>query len=461
MLKIKNLFQDKGNFVPITFLLLAVSSLILMVSFVFIKDLYNIFPSFMPSGKILNLSTINSLNIRISNFLWPYCSIFFISFYLLPRLTGKTMYLYRFTTLVAMSTIVISIFAPVNLNNKNSLFGLPVQLSTLRLIFLIIFTISILYSFLKKNEHSLFVSGYFLLSSLVFLLVGAYSITIEFKTNADIMILNSFFVSSQIYIGIGFATMSVIFYLATKGLGGILESRPLSSIALWGYLFLLPWAGFKHYYGTYIPNWLENTSTYMSLGLIIPLLAFLSNILKTIQSSENKSGLTYSYLSNSIFLFSIGNLLLILSAVPSLLPLTSFTLWDSAISLSFMLSFLSVLLSLYSYSIPKLLGREFVGNRVSFHLYKIGSIASIAAISMSGIYSGYLWSAGANSGMLTTFGEGYRIVWGVISPLLSIQTIGSMLILFSCLVFFIDALRSITSGSIVPQEVFKEVEKNE
>ena len=80
---------------------------------------------------------------------------------------------------------------------------------------------------------------------------------------------------------------------------------------------------------------------------------------------------------------------------------------------------------------------------------------------MSGIYSGYLWSAGANSGMLTTFGEGYRIVWGVISPLLSIQTIGSMLILFSCLVFFIDALRSITSGSIVPQEVFKEVEKNE
>ena len=135
MLKIKKLFQDKGNFVPITFLLLAVSSLILMVSFVFIKDLYNIFPSFMPSGKILNLSTINSLNIRISNFLWPYCSIFFISFYLLPRLTGKTMYLYRFTTLVAMSTIVISIFAPVNLNNKNSLFGLPVQLSTLRLIF--------------------------------------------------------------------------------------------------------------------------------------------------------------------------------------------------------------------------------------------------------------------------------------------------------------------------------------
>ena len=145
--------------------------------------------------------------------------------------------------------------------------------------------------------------------------------------------------------------MCIIFFLATKGIGGTLENNSLSYITLWGYLFLFPWVGFQFYFGSFLPNWLENIAIYMSLGLIVPLLAFLPNIIKTIQSSRKEKGLILKYLNYAIYLFVFANLLIIVGGVPSIVPLVSFTIWSEAISWSFILSLASGMLGLYYLSL--------------------------------------------------------------------------------------------------------------
>ena len=80
--------------------------------------------------------------------------------------------------------------------------------------------------------------------------------------------------------------MAIVHFLMTRPLQTLLFNKTLSSITFWGFLFLLPWTNFKYYYGSVLPNWIENISIYLSMSLVVPLLAFLVNYIKTIQSKE-------------------------------------------------------------------------------------------------------------------------------------------------------------------------------
>ena len=458
---IKNLFDNRGNSIPTIFLFLSLISVLTTVSLLFINGMYGIFPKALPSGELINSNTINTLIMSIRNFIFIYTSLFFLSFYLIPRLTGKTFSGLKPATAFSgliLGIIIVSQF--FSFESKNH-FGISYSLSIILMVALILFSLITAINFIRRAEKSLFISGYFLLASLISLVASAYSIRIELKTTADLMIINSFFASSQIYIGGGFASLCIIFFLATKGIGGTLENNSLSYITLWGYLFLFPWVGFQFYFGSFLPNWLENIAIYMSLGLIVPLLAFLPNIIKTIQSSREEKGLILKYLNYAIYLFVFANLLIIVGGVPSVVPLVSFTIWSEAISWSFILSLASGMLGLYYYSIPKLMGREYKKDSISHYLYIIGSALVVVSLASSGIVSGYMWTAGANAGTFTTFGEGYALTWKAISQFYYLSTLGSAILTVSIGAFFINTLRTLTSGIVVAQEVLTGVNDNE
>ena len=105
---------------------------------------------------------------------------------------------------------------------------------------------------------------------------------------SDNFFINSMYLSTHIYVGCSFVFLSIFYFLITKGMQATLFSKTLGTISFWGYLFLLPWSGFKYFYGTTLPDWIENVSIYLSLSLIIPLLALIVNYSKTIATKENK-----------------------------------------------------------------------------------------------------------------------------------------------------------------------------
>ena len=115
--------------------------------------------------------------------------------------------------------------------------------------------------------------------------------------------INSLYISSHIYVGFSFVFLSILFFLITKGMNGTLYSKTLSSITFWGYMFLLPWTNYKFYYGSVLPNWIENVSLYLSLGLLIPLLSLLVNYQKTVSTRQVENDLTYE-LVNACLLYT-------------------------------------------------------------------------------------------------------------------------------------------------------------
>ena len=136
-------------------------------------------------------------------------------------------------------------------------------------------------------------------------------------------------------------------------------------------------------------------------------------------------------------------------------------MWSEAISWSFILSLASGMLGICYYSIPKLMGREYKVENISHYLFIAGSALVVMSLASSGIISGYMWTAGANAGTFTTFGEGYALTWKAISQYYYLSTLGTAMITISIGTFFINTLRTIASGVVVAQEVLTGVTDNE
>ena len=85
-------------------------------------------------------------------------------------------------------------------------------------------------------------------------------------------------------------------------------------------------------------------------------------------------------------------------------------------------------------------------------LSKISYLLLLINNTVLGVNSGYSWNAGANAGSPTIYGEGYGIVWSLISFNFSMNTFISLLLLGSGFLYLISILRAISSGSITTVE---------
>ena len=241
----------------------------------------------------------------------------------------------------------------------------------------------------------------------------------------------------------------------TKPLGATLFNKTLTAITFWGFLFLLPWTNFKYYFGSVIPNWLENVSIYLSLSLLIPLLAFAVNYVKTIQTKEGKGNKSSSLMSFSVIIFLITNLLHIISSFENILPLVGLTNFQNVINQGYIGSLIFASISFVYYLIPKVFGRlvkysrleDFVFSGLKF-MYPVLLINNF----LIGVNSGYSWNAGANAGSPTIYGEGFSLLWNVVGINYSANTFISLLLMVLSFLFFISIARSISSGDVTTVE---------
>ena len=272
---------------------------------------------------------------------------------------------------------------------------------------------------------------------------------------SDIFLVNSLYTGTHIYVGVAFIYMAIVHFLMTRPLQAVLFNKTLSSITFWGFLFLLPWTNFKYYYGSVLPNWIENISIYLSMSLIVPLLAFLVNYIKTIQSKEVDGVESLNLLNFSVILFSITTIFHMISSFENLLPILGITNFVNVITYGLIGSLVLATISLSYYLIPKLYGREVNYSRledITFFGFKISYLLLLINNTLLGVNSGYSWNAGANAGSPTIYGEGYGIVWSLISFNFSVNTFISLLLLGSGFLYLISVLRAISSGSITTVE---------
>ena len=249
----------------------------------------------------------------------------------------------------------------------------------------------------------------------------------------------------------------------TKGINATLFSKTLSSITFWGYLFLLPWTNYKFHYGSVLPNWIENVSLYLSLGLAIPLLSLLANYLKTVSTRDSENLIIYELVNVSFLVFFITNIFQIVSSFSNLIPILSVTSFEGAIRYGYVYSLVLITIPFVYYLIPRIFGREVVYTRMetaNSFLLRFVILLTLFINGIIGINSGYAWNAGANAGNPTIFGEGYLITWSLISTPYSINLFLSLLLLLGIFLFSITTIRAISSGPITEIESVELVEED-
>ena len=308
---------------------------------------------------------------------------------------------------------------------------------------------------LAKKESAIFSSAQFIYGAVVFYFLSLLVARGELIVFTDSLLITSLYTSTHIYVGISFIYLAIIHFLMTKPIDATLFSKTLASITFWGFLFLLPWTSYKYYFGSVLPNWLENVSIYLSLSLLIPLLAFAVNYVKTVQTREVEINRSGSLMNFSVLLFLLTNVLHIVSSFENLLPLVGLTNFQNVITYGYYGSLVMGSVSLTYYLVPKLFGRtvkySLLENLV-FSGFKITYLFLLMNNFLIGVNSGYSWNAAANAGTPAIYGEGFNIVWNLVGVNYSANTFISLLLLGVSMLFLISILRAVSSGDITTVE---------
>ncbi len=456
-MKIK-LFPKNEQELSKLFVLIFPLTLLLSLTISFLKNAYFTFANLLPHNAIFNYGFLDRVDTQTSLGLVFGAALCLSFSYLFSKSLGRATVLFPlvFLTLLGIvGTEFLDIL--VNFFSQNSAYDLGNSSVLILLKILVVFGLFGLSSLnlLAKKEPSIFASAQFIYGAVVFYLISLFIIRGELNVFSDIFLINSLYASTHIYVGVTFVYLAIIHFLMTRPLEAIMFNKTLSSIAFWGFLFLLPWTNFKYYYGSVLPNWIENISIYLSVSLVVPLLAFLVNYTKTIQSKEATENKSLGLMNFSVILFSITTIFHIVSSFENLLPILGITNFVNVIRFGYVGSLVMATISFSYYLIPKLFGREVAYSRLEdivFNGFKISYLLVLINNTLIGVNSGYSWNAGANAGNPTIYGEGYEIVWNLISFNFSLNTFISLILLSSGFLYLISVIKAVSSGQITTVE---------
>jgi cbb3-type cytochrome oxidase subunit 1 len=456
-MKIK-LFPKNEQELSKLFVLIFPLTLLLSLTISFLKNAYFTFANLLPHNAIFNYGFLDRVDTQTSLGLVFGAALCLSFSYLFSKSLGRATVLFPlvFLTLLGIvGTEFLDIL--VNFFSQNSAYDLGNSSVLILLKILVVFGLFGLSSLnlLAKKEPSIFASAQFIYGAVVFYLISLFIIRGELNVFSDIFLINSLYASTHIYVGVTFVYLAIIHFLMTRPLEAIMFNKTLSSIAFWGFLFLLPWTNFKYYYGSVLPNWIENISIYLSISLVVPLLAFLVNYTKTIQSKEATENKSLGLMNFSVILFSITTIFHIVSSFENLLPILGITNFVNVIRFGYVGSLVMATISFSYYLIPKLFGREVAYSRLEdivFNGFKISYLLVLINNTLIGVNSGYSWNAGANAGNPTIYGEGYEIVWNLISFNFSLNTFISLILLSSGFLYLISVLKAVSSGQVTTVE---------
>ena len=456
-MKIK-LFPKNEQELSKLFVLIFPLTLLLSLTISFLKNAYFTFANLLPHNAIFNYGFLDRVDTQASLGLVFGAALCLSFSYLFSKSLGRATVLFPlvFLTLLGIvGTEFLDIL--VNFFSQNSAYDLGNSSVLILLKILVVFGLFGLSSLnlLAKKEPSIFASAQFIYGAVVFYLISLFIIRGELNVFSDIFLINSLYASTHIYVGVTFIYLAIIHFLMTRPLEAIMFNKTLSSIAFWGFLFLLPWTNFKYYYGSVLPNWIENISIYLSISLVVPFLAFLVNYTKTIQSKEATENKSLGLMNFSVILFSITTIFHIVSSFENLLPILGITNFVNVIRFGYVGSLVMATISFSYYLIPKLFGREVAYSRLEdivFNGFKISYLLILINNTLIGVNSGYSWNAGANAGNPTIYGEGYEIVWNLISFNFSLNTFISLILLSSGFLYLISVIKAVSSGQITTVE---------
>lgn len=253
--------------------------------------------------------------------------------------------------------------------------------------------------------------------------------------------------------------LGLMYYFIPKAVNRPVYSYRLSIIHFWSLVFIYIWAGPHHLLYTALPEWAQTLGMVFSIALWAPSWGGMINGLLTLRGAWDRvrKEPILKYFATSLTFYGMSTFEGPLLSIKSVNYIAHYTDWivGHVHSGTIGWNYFIVVAILY-YMVPKLWNTKLYSDKIAnsqFWLATVGLILYIFSMWTAGITQGLMWRAMDETGKLT-YPHFIETVIQIV-PMYWVRAIGGILILISFLMMIYNLYKTIKSGSIKEEEVFK------
>lgn len=333
---------------------------------------------------------------------WASLAMVGLAYYVVPRISNTSLANlkmgYYSLILINASVVLGTISLMAGINNGGGEYREYIwPVMVLFAIGIIISLVNFLNTIAKRITKEIYVSNWYLISAMMFLLVIAIvAYWPTWQNGLGETIVQGYYMHQGVGMWFMLFTLGLMYYFLPQQLNKPIYSYSLGILAFWAQILFYTLIGTHHFIFSAIPWWLQTVAVVGSAGMVIPVVAGTTNFLMTFKGSWNKLSGSYTlpfYLIGIIFYFT-GSLQGTAEAFRFTNLLWHFTDFTVAHSHLTMYGIISFMLWGFIYTlVPRLTGKEpsqvFVG--AHFWLALIGLLFYAFPLMYGSTLRGLMW----------------------------------------------------------------------
>jgi cbb3-type cytochrome c oxidase subunit I len=441
---------SKENSASINFMLTASLWLVLGVLMGLILALQFVFPDLFRGVSFLVFSRLRQEHTNTVMFAFLSGGMMGLWLYIVPRLTGRKLWseaLGNVTVVLWNLALLVGIVGIATAHTQSREYAEFIWIVDVGVLLVLILNLTNLYmTIAHRVESKLYVSLWYISGTLIWMPMLYFIGNVMWNpptgalTGINDTIFNWFY--GHNVLGLWFTTglLAVIYYVVPKETRTPLYSHFLSLIAFWGIVFFYTGVGAHHLEWAPIPYWLKTVAVAESVGMILPVVAFMMNIFLTMRGNWNRF-----MTSIPLRLIVTGWAAYILvsyqgshQALRDINLLTHFTQYvPGHAHLALLFFSASVVMGGIYYAIPRILNCRIYSRKlanVQYSLYVIGFTFFFGGFLLTGLVQGTSW---LHQGLP---------VWSVLPglrPYMALRATGGALIVVSFILFTINVFATV------------------
>jgi cbb3-type cytochrome c oxidase subunit I len=359
-------------------------------------------------------------------------------YYIVPRLTKTDIHSEKLGIFVAWAWNIALAVGVVGLTlgwtqaREYAELAWPVDMAVMGV--LILSAYNLFRTIMDRKEPALYVSLWYVMGTLLwFPIVYAIGNVIWAPPTGSLMGLNdaiwNWFYGHNV-LGLWFTTgtAAIIYFIVPRETKRPIYGYGLALIAFWGIAFFYTAVGTHHILGAPVPEWLKTISIICSLGLLIPVSAFVVNMFMTMRGSWRVAytSIPLRFVLTGVFSYLLVSIQGSFQALRGFNQFIHFTNWPVAHAHLALLGFVAFSLwGMVYYMMPRILGVPLYSERLAWThwwLTTIGFIGFFTVLTSAGLVqaAGFaggipiikilpgihsLWVGRAASGAIIIFGQ--------------------------------------------------------
>ncbi len=257
-----------------------------------------VFPDLFRGIPWLVFGRLRQAHVNTVIFAWLSGGMMGLWLYIVPRLTGRQMWS---ETLGNLSVVLWNLAVGVGIaglllgyTQSREYAELVWVVDVAVMVVLLINLVNIYMTIHHRVEKQLYVSLWYIVGTLIWMPVLYFIGNVMWHPATGAMtgisdVFYNWFYGHNI-LGLWFTTglLAVIYYIVPKATRTPLYSHVLSLIAFWGIAFFYTGVGSHHLLWAPIPVWLKSFGVAESIGMFLPVVAFMMNIFLTMRGNWNR-----------------------------------------------------------------------------------------------------------------------------------------------------------------------------